>query len=59
MAINMLSDTKHGGYGTEEYVVDTVEDLKQIKFTEMGTLALVLATSEVYMVNGSGEWVAI
>ena len=46
-------------YGVNEYVCDTIEDLASLPPCGMGSTAIVISTSEVYMRNGKGEWVKI
>lgn len=61
-------------YKQYEFVVDTAEDLADLPTTEEGgsgdlayisepikpgSTAFVIATSAVYMLDGSGEWTAI
>lgn len=44
-------------YGQDEWIVDTTEDLKKIpNRSQMGSIALVISTSAVYVKNGKGEW---
>lgn len=43
--------------GVKEFVVDTAEELESITNCEMGSTALVIDTSAIYIKNGKGEWV--
>lgn len=46
--------------GADEYIVDSVADLKSIdNVCDMGTVALVIENSAVYIKNGSGKWVEL
>lgn len=68
-----LTDKKET-YKNYEFTVDTVADISSLPTTSAGgsnelayitdpikpgSTAFVIATSAVYMLNGSGEWVAI
>lgn len=60
----MVSTMTNGGHtlhNLKEYVVDTVKDLDNlpIEGIPMGSVALVISTSAVYMLNGKHEWVEI
>jgi hypothetical protein len=58
----MYKMTAHDGntaYGIKEFVIDTAADLTTIPPCQMGSVALDISTSEVYMVNGNGEWVKL
>lgn len=46
-------------YGVKEFVCDTIEDLKDLPRCEMGSLAIVLSDSSVYVKNGAGKWVKL
>lgn len=46
-------------YGVNEYVCDTVDDLLTLPPCNMGSTAIIISTSEVYMRNGKGEWVKL
>lgn len=58
----MYKMTAHDGntaYGIKEFVIDTAADLITIPPCQMGSTALDISTSEVYMMNGNGEWVKL
>ena len=58
----MYTTVKHDNdvsYGINEYVCDTVDDLISLPKCSMGSMALIISTSEVYMKNSSGEWVKL
>ena len=38
---------------------DTVDDLMTLPRCEMGSIAIVLSESAVYMKNGAGKWVKL
>lgn len=60
MAYNILSQNGEVQYGVNEFVIDSPEDLKKLPDkTAMGSSALCLSNSEVYMKDSSGEWKAI
>lgn len=46
-------------YDVIKFVLDTPNDLKTLLTEDcaMGSTAIVISTAEVYMRNGSGEWV--
>lgn len=47
-------------YDVHEYAIDTVDELSKIpQSCAMGSTAIVIATGEIYMKNGSGEWVKL
>lgn len=43
-------------YGINEYVCDTEEELKELPRCKMGSVALVLENSAVYVKDGNGDW---
>ena len=47
---------KYGQHDTT-FIADTVDDLKNIPTTSMGSTCYIIETSDKYMVNSSGEWV--
>jgi hypothetical protein len=58
----MYSTIKHDNevsYGINEYVCDSTDDLINLPKCSMGSTALIITTSEVYMKNSSGEWVKL
>lgn len=58
----MYTTVKHDNdvsYGINEYVCDTADDLVGLPKCSMGSTALIISTSEVYMKNSSGEWVKL
>ena len=61
--INIISQNGDIGYNITELVLDTPEDLKilndKIWNVAPGSSAFIISTSEVYMLNGSREWVKI
>jgi hypothetical protein len=46
-------------YGVKEFVCDTIEDLKNLPRCEMGSSAIILSESSVYVKNGAGKWVKL
>lgn len=48
---------------TPTFACDTVEDLalilKDRHYNEQGTVALIISTAEVYMLNGDRKWVKL
>lgn len=58
--INMTSQNGDTKYNVVEFVVDTPADIKDLPTTvAMGSSALVISTSEAYMLNGKKEWVKL
>ena len=57
--IRLTATNGKAQYNQDEYVVDTVEELNEIlktRSSEMGSTAFVIATSQVFMLNGNKEW---
>lgn len=46
-------------YGIKEFVCDSVDDLSILPPCQMGSVAIIIATAEVYMKNSKGEWVRL
>ena len=46
-------------YGVKEFVCDSVDDLSILPSCQMGSVAIIITTSEVYMKNSKGEWVKL
>jgi hypothetical protein len=45
-------------YGVQKFVLDTVEDIESLpKTVKAGSSALIIASSELYVMNHSKEWV--
>ena len=60
MAVNMISTNGQVRYHVDEYVIDSPNDLKKLpREAAPGSAAICTSNGEVYMKNGSGEWVAI
>lgn len=59
--IRPMTSGGHTTYNLKEYVVDTPEDLEYlpVEGIAMGSIALVISKSAVYMLNSAGEWVEI
>ena len=61
--INIISQNGDIGYNVTELILDAPEDLKtlndKIWNVAPGSSAFIISTSEVYMLNGSREWVKI
>lgn len=55
--INLLSQNGHQSYGIKEYILDEPADLDNLPITDkMGSTAFIISTSQIYMINGKGEW---
>lgn len=46
-------------YGIKEFVCDSVDDLSILPSCQMGSIAIIIATAEVYMKNSKDEWVKL
>lgn len=58
--IILSSENGKTKYGRKEYTIDTPDDIENLsKDDPMGSYAFVISSSEVYMLNGSREWVKI
>lgn len=58
--IGILNASGHTTYGLKEFVIDTVDDIENLPIdVPQGSVAFCIATSSVYMINGSREWVEI
>lgn len=58
--INIMSTGGHTAYNIKEFAIDTKEDLDYLPLdVPMGSVAICIEDSSVYMLNSSGEWVEI
>lgn len=58
--INLYSQNGDVQYNIREYVVDTESEIDNLpKDAAMGSIALVLSTTELFMLDGQGKWVKI
>ena len=59
MAIQMINNDlcPHVGDFRREFICDTAADVANLPNCAAGSSALVCATSKVYIVNASGNWV--
>ena len=46
-------------YGVKEFACDTPDDLKDLPNCAMGSVAFVISTAEVFMLNSKKEWVKL
>ena len=56
---NVTANDGNVSYGVKEFVCDTVNDLNFLPSCEMGSSAFIIATSDLYMLNGFKEWVKV
>ena len=56
---NITKNDNDISHGVKEFVCDTVDDLMALPRCEMGSIAIVLSESTVYMKNGAGKWVKL
>lgn len=47
---------ENGNGGIKEFVVDTLDDLKILPKEAMGSTAFVIASCQLFILNGQGEW---
>lgn len=59
MGYKLISTNGDIQYNINEYVVDTPEDLEKLPNCAMGSSALCLSNSSVYIKNSKGKWVEI
>lgn len=60
MGTKMISTNGQVQYNVDEFVIDTPEDLETLpKRSAMGSTALCLSNSMVYVKDGKGEWKAL
>lgn len=58
--IKIVAQSGHNAYGIKQYVVDTEKEIDNLPIDDqMGSSALVIETSDVYMLNGKKEWVKL
>lgn len=56
--LNLYAQNGDIQYNIREYVLDNVEDIASLpEHAAMGSTAIIIATSEVYMLNSKKEWV--
>lgn len=46
-------------YGVKEFACDTLDDLRTLPNCSMGSVAFVISTAEVFMLNSKKEWVKL
>lgn len=56
---NIIANDGDVAYKIKEFACDTVEDLEKLPNCAMGSTAIVIATTEVYMKDSSGKWVKL
>ena len=57
---NIIANDGDVAYQIKEFACDTVEDLEKLPNNcAMGSTAIVIATTEVYMKDSSGKWVKL
>ena len=56
--INLYKQDGETLYGVKEYILDSPEDIPSLPTNiRPGSTALVISTSNIYMLNGSKQWV--
>ena len=53
----ILDENRH--YRTHQYLVDEEADLQSLPSEEIGSFALVAATSDIYVLNNKKEWIKL
>lgn len=60
MAVNKISTNGQIQYNVDEYVIDSPDEINKLSQKSVpGSVAIYTSTGDVYMKNGSGEWVVI
>lgn len=61
MGIAIMEQSGHTAYGLKGYVLDSLADLDNLPVDgiPMGSWALIISDSTVYMLNSKGEWTEI
>ena len=58
--INLYKQDGETLYGIKEYILDSTSDVQNLPTNvKIGSTALVISTSDIYMLNGSKQWVLI
>lgn len=58
MSIGIIASNGIKAYGIQTYIVDTDEDIKQLRTTDkMGSTAYVINSGKEYILNGNKTWV--
>lgn len=58
----IISNDGDIAYGIKEFVCDTpddLEDLPSCSTCSMGSVAIIISTAEIFMLNSKKEWVKI
>ena len=56
--INLYKQDGETLYGVKEYILDSPEDITSLPINvRPGSTALVISTSDIYMLNGNKQWV--
>ena len=56
--VNLYKQDGETLYGVKEYILDSPEDVPSLPVNvRPGSTALVIPTSEIYMLNGSKKWI--
>lgn len=59
--VSVMSNSGKTTYGIQEFVCDTLEDIKDLpqNGAAPGSAAIVISTGAIYMMNSEGEWVEV
>lgn len=55
----MTSTNGDIAYGVKEFTCDSAKDLENLPSCEMGSVAIIIDTSDVYMKNSENKWVKL
>ena len=54
--ITLIAHDGETSYGIKQYALDTFEELEKIPNCPMGSTAIVIDGSRVFMMGGDGKW---
>ena len=58
--VRLIASNGEIQYDVNEYCIDSPDEIANLpKDCAMGSTAIVISTAEIYMKNGSGEWVKL
>ncbi len=59
--ISTMSNSGKTSYGVTEFTCDTLEDVENLpsQGCAPGSVAIVISTGAIYMMNSKGEWVEV
>ena len=59
--INIHSNGNRSSYGIKHFVLDTIEDIKELDKNKLtpGSTIFIIASSKYYILNGKKQWIEI